>query len=434
HDALTDLPNRSRLIHQLLATLPEARRGGERMAVLSLDLDRFTVINDSLGHRAGDEVLCALADRLHRSLRPGDTVGRLGGDEFVLLLRGVGSEAELVRTAETLLAVVRVPFLIGGREVHVSASLGASRFPEDGADPEELLKRAEVAMYQAKEQGRGPYQIYAPTMDAHNLEQLSLENDLRKALVNREFVLFYQPVLNCHTRGVDSVEALLRWRHPRLGLLRPGQFLWLAEAAGLTDAVDLWVLRTACRQMVAWQADGVPRLRVAVNLSARPFQRRDLLERVKEVLAETTLQPSSLEIEITETLAMQNAEASLAVLRGLKELGVRISIDDFGTGYSSLSYLTNFPIDTLKVDASFVRSLGGDSGSEEVVAAVIALAHSLDIDVVAEGVEEELQWQVLRELGCDKVQGYLFSHPLPADECRQLALEGDAQRELLPAG
>jgi EAL domain-containing protein (putative c-di-GMP-specific phosphodiesterase class I) len=285
-------------------------------------------------------------------------------------------------------------------------------------------------MYRAKERGGDGFQLYAPSMDTHALERLSLENDLRKALANDEFVLHYQPILDARTGDISGVEALLRWNHPTRGLMAPGEFLWLAELTGLSDLVDLWVLRTACARMRSWQVDYSLPLRVAVNLSARPFQHPDLIGRVERVLAETGLAASALELEITETLAMHDAEASLAVLSGLKALGVRISIDDFGTGYSSLSYLTNFPINTLKVDGSFVRSLGGTRGSYEIASAVIALAHTLDIGVVAEGVELESQWLILREQGCDEVQGYLFSRPLAPGECLEFLLErsGRSQR------
>ncbi len=412
HDALTGLPNRNRFLAELSRRLPQARRAGEEIALLFLDLDRFKLINDSLGHGAGDEMLQTLAGRLTRSLAPGALVARLGGDEFTVLLPAA-DEATVASTAEALLAQVREPMPLEEREVVVTASLGISRFPADGVDAEELLKHADVAMYQAKEQGRDRFRLYAPGTDLQALDRLALETDLRKALEKSELVLHYQPVLDARTGVIAGVEALLRWEHPTRGLLGPAEFLWLAEATGLSDSVDHWVLATACRQTRAWQDSFAAPARVAVNLSARRFQRPGLVERVSDILAATGLPAGALELEITETLAMENAEASLTVLKGLKALGVRISIDDFGTGYSSLSYLTHFPIDTLKVDGSFVRSLGGTRGSYEIAAAVIALAHTLDIGVVAEGVELESQWLILREQGCDEVQGYLFSPPLP---------------------
>jgi diguanylate cyclase (GGDEF)-like protein len=423
YDSLTELANRN-LFHEHLR-LAMARTGGTGLgvAVFVLDLDRFKGINDSLGHRRGDEMLRLVGDRLRSSLRPGDTIARLGGDEFAVLLPAVTGERDMVRLGEKVLDSLRRPFNLDGHEIVSTASLGISRYPEDGGDPEELLKKADVAMYQAKSLGRDGLQLYAAAMDAHALERLSLENDLRRALTNDELLLHFQPVLDAHTGAIDGVEALLRWQHPVHGLLLPADFLWIAEMSGLSNPLDLWVLGTACRQVRSWHQEGVPDLRLAVNLSARPFQRPDLIERVKDVLWETGVSSSCLELEITETLAMQNAVESLGVLRGLKELGVRIAIDDFGTGYSSLSYLRNFPIDTLKIDASFIRSLTDDASSREIASAVIALAHSLDIRVVAEGVETEPQWRLLRGQGCDEVQGYFFSVPLPAAECRRFLFE-----------
>jgi diguanylate cyclase (GGDEF)-like protein len=423
YDTLTELANRNLFREHLQLAMARVGRTGLGVAVFVLDLDRFKSINDSLGHSRGDEMLRLVGDRLRGSLRPGDTVARLGGDEFAVLLPAVAGERDMVRLGEKVLDTLRRPFNLDGHEFVTTASLGISRFPEDGGDAEELLKKADVAMYQAKSLGRDGLQLYAAAMDEHALDRLSLENDLRKALSNDELTLFYQPLLDADTGRIEGVEALLRWQHPVRGLLLPGDFLWIAEMTGLSNPLDLWVLRTACRQVTSWHDEGVPVLRLAVNLSARPFQRPDLIERVKDVLWETGLSSSCLELEITETLAMQNAEESLGVLRGLKELGLRIAIDDFGTGYSSLSYLRNFPIDTLKIDASFIRSLSDDSGSLEIASAVIALAHSLGIRVVAEGVEQESQWRLLRDQGCDEVQGYFFSVPLPARECRQMLLD-----------
>jgi diguanylate cyclase (GGDEF)-like protein len=424
HDALTDLPNRNLLVQQLREAVARAETRRERVAVLFLDLDRFKKVNESLGNRPGDDLLKMLAERLRHNLRGTDLIARLAADEFVILLPGIDSEASILRVAEKLLAVIRTPFQLQGREIYLTGSLGISRCPEDGADPELLLKRAELAMYKAKETQRDSYQLYAPPMETRGLEHLSLEADLRKALTGEpgELALFFQPVLDTSRRGVAGVEALLRWFHPTRGLLPPSEFLWLAELSGLATALDLWVLRTACREIRGWREQGATDLYLAVNLSPRSFQQPDLLGHIEAVLAETGLPPSALELEITETLAMQNAEATLAVLRGLKDLGVRIAIDDFGTGYSSLSYLTNFPIDTLKVDRSFVHNLGRGKGGEEVAAAVIALALSLEIAVVAEGVESDEQWRWLLGLGCEKFQGYLFSPPLPGAECEDVLL------------
>ena len=425
HDPLTGLPNRNQFLETLRQAIARAGPGG-RLAVAFLDLDRFKVINDSLGHAAGDLLLQAVAERLRTNLRSAETLARLGGDEFVVLLADFGGPAELLRALDRLLVVLRQPFALQGKEVFSTGSLGVARYPEDGEVPEELVKRADIAMYKAKDQGRDRYLFYAPSMDSQAVTQLSLETDLRRAVAQGELELHFQPVVRMATGRAESVEALVRWRHPRRGLLVPAEFLWLAEAAGLSDAVDLWVLRAACGTLRSWRETGLD-VRGAVNLSARPFQEDGLVERVRAALADCGLPAAALEIEITETLAMQSAEASLGVLRGLKQLGVGITIDDFGTGYSSLAYLRDFPLDTVKVDASFVRGLPHDRGSASIAAAVIALAHQLGIEVVAEGVEEEAQWHLLAELGCDAVQGFLVTPPLPADECLAW-LRGRAQR------
>ncbi|MFL6235967.1 MAG: putative bifunctional diguanylate cyclase/phosphodiesterase [Thermoanaerobaculia bacterium] len=426
HDPLTDLPNRSLMVQHLRRALAQAEARRERLAVFFLDLDRFKLVNESLGNRQGDELLKAFSERLRHNLRSTDLIGRVAADEFAVLLPSVEAESTAVRVAEKLLAVTRLPFSLQEREVYLTASLGVSRYPEDGTDAETLLKRAEIAMVRVKETSRDGHQLYTSGMDSHSLEQLSLGADLRRELTQRGggLTLFYQPVLDTRRRRVEGAEALLRWHHPARGLMTPGEFLWLAEASGLSNMLDLWVLRRACREVEEWRREGAADLLLAVNLSARSFQQPDLLQRIQDVLTETGFPPSLLVLEITETLAMQNAEATLAILRGLKELGVRIAIDDFGTGYSSLSYLTTFPIDTLKLDRSFVHTIGKARGSEEVAAAVIALAMSLEIAVIAEGVEEERQMRWLQGLGCDQFQGYLFSPPLPAGECRDLVLQG----------
>ncbi len=432
HDPLTDLPNRNLLVQSLKGSVEGAEVRGERVAVLFLDLDRFKIVNESLGNRSGDELLRSVAERLRTSLGGTDLLARVAADEFAVLMPAVEGEAALCRMAEKLLAILRLPFALQGREIYLTASLGISRFPEDGGDAETLLKRAEIAMYRAKETRRDDYQIFTASMDSNTLEQLALEADLRKALAQEpgELVLFYQPVLDSERRVLEGVEALLRWRHPVRGLMTPGEFLWLADVSGLAVPLDLWVLRQACREVQEWRAAGASELRLAVNLSPRSFQQPDLLQRIQGALAETGLPPFSLELEITETLAMHNAGATLGMLRGLKDLGVRIAIDDFGTGYSSLSYLTTFPIDTLKVDRSFVHTLGRGHGGEEVAAAVIALAVSLGLGVIAEGVETREQWRWLEGLGCDRFQGYLFSPPLPAFECRELILHGSVEERI----
>jgi len=321
---------------------------------------------------------------------------------------------------------VSVPIQTDGRELFVSSSIGIAIYPDDGTDAETLLKRAESAMYHAKETSRDGYQLYTAGMGSSSLEQISLEADLRRALTREhgELELFYQPVMDSAEGRVQGVEALLRWRHPVRGLMTPGEFLWLAEVSGLASVLDLWVLRTACREVQAWRSEGGLDLQLAVNLSPRTFQQVDLLSSVQRVLAETGFPPCSLVLEITETLAIANSMRATEIISELKQFGARIAIDDFGTGYSSLSYLTTFPIDTLKVDRSFVHTLGRGHGGEEVAAAVIALAVSLGISVVAEGVEKEEQERWLEGLGCERFQGYLFSPPLPPRECRDHVIQG----------
>ncbi|HWM91752.1 MAG TPA: EAL domain-containing protein [Thermoanaerobaculia bacterium] len=437
HDTLTGLPNRSLFLDHVQVTLVRAERDGQSAALLFIDLDRFKSINDSLGHSSGDEVLKIVAERLRGALRQGDTVARLAGDEFTVLLPGASNEQDLVRVAGKLLEALRHPIPFQGRRIVITASLGISRFPDHGTDAEDLLRKADLAMYQAKRSGRDGFRIYAPALDAHARERASLESDLRRAVDRGEMVLFYQPIFQCGSQAgsetaglrIVGVETLLRWQHPGRGLLGASEFLSLADQSGMSQELDLWVLRTACEEVAGWNAEGA-RVRLAVNLSARPYRHAELAELVGRVLKESGLPPEGLELEITETLAMQNAEASLGVLRKLKELGVQVSIDDFGTGYSSLSYLHDFPIDTLKIDDSFVRLLGTGESGAGIPASMITLARGLNVRVVAEGVETNEQLAILRELGCDELQGYLLSPPLPAQECRRVVLE-TVQAELV---
>jgi diguanylate cyclase (GGDEF)-like protein len=418
HDALTGLPNRLLLQDRLGLAVAQAHRHQKLLAVLFLDLDRFKVINDTLGHSVGDRLIHEVAGRLRTCLREGDTVARLGGDEFTLLLPDLRQAVDAVKVAKKVLDLVRMPFDIDGRELFVTASIGISLYPDDGHDAETLLKNADTAMYRAKEQGRDAYQLYTPAMNATALERLALESSLRKALTQNELVLYYQPILD-QTGRVHGVEALLRWRHPELGLVPPAEFIPLAEITGLILPMGPWVLRNACAQAWLWQERHAG-LSVAVNLSARQFQEPGLVGHITDALADTGLPPRLLELEITESNAMQNAQAAIQTLRELKALGVRISIDDFGTGYSSLSYLKRFPIDTLKVDQSFIRDIGADADDAAIATAVIALAHTLKLDVVAEGVETAGQRDFLAASGCDLMQGYLFSPPVTAEACGEL--------------
>ncbi|HWM91892.1 MAG TPA: EAL domain-containing protein [Thermoanaerobaculia bacterium] len=422
HDTLTGLPNRSLFLDHVRIALVRAERESQSAALLFLDLDRFKSVNDSLGHSSGDEVLKVVAERLRGVLRQGDVVARLSGDEFTVLLPAAGSEHDLGRVAGKLLDALRQPISFQGRRIVITASLGISCFPDHGVEAEDLLRKADLAMYQAKRSGRDGFRIYAPALDAYARERASLENDLRRAVERGEMVLFYQPIFDTKSLRIVGVETLLRWQHPERGLLGASEFLFVAEQSGISQELDLWALRAACAEVAAWRSEGA-QVRLSVNLSSRPYRYAELGDLVGQVLAESGLAPEGLELEIAETLAMQNAEASLGVLRRLKELGVQVSIDDFGTGYSSLAYLHDFPIDSLKIDESFVRLLGTKQSGAGIPASMIALARGLNVRVVAEGVETEEQLELLRELGCDEAQGYLLSPPLPAAECRRMVLE-----------
>ena len=426
HDALTGLPNRPLFMDRLILALAQSSRTNQKLAVFFLDLDRFKDINDSLGHSTGDGLLKAVAERIRRCIREGDTVARFGGDEFTLLIPRIDHVEDAAKIAQKILETLKIPFSILDHELFVTTSIGISVYPGDGSDPETLVRNADTAMYRAKDQGRDNYQLYAPAMNARALERLALENMLRKALSHRELVLHYQPVADMKTKGVVGVEALIRWRHPEMGLVSPAHFIPVAETSGLIIPIGDWVLRTACRQTKLWQKRIDPDLTVAVNLSARQFQQPNLTEEIAEVLEETGLEAKHLELEITESNAMQNAENTIYTLRELKALGVRIAMDDFGTGYSSLSYLKRFPIDTLKLDQSFVREITTDASDAAIATAVIAMAHSLDLRVIGEGVETEEQFAFLKKQKCDYIQGYLFSPPQPAEALEAYLLERKA--------
>ncbi len=420
HDSLTGLPNRRLFQDRLSMAVAQAHRNSQRLAVLFLDLDRFKPVNDALGHAAGDRLIQDVAERLRTCLREGDTVARLGGDEFTLLLPGVAQVVDAARVAEKVLDTLRVPFLIEYRELLATASIGISLYPEDGRDADRLVKSADAAMYRAKQQGRDNYQLCAPALNATALERLALESSLRHAVGQDELVLHYQPVLDLASGRVRAMEALLRWRHPELGLVPPADFIPLAEMTGLVIAFSPWVLRTACAQAREWQDAGHPGLGVAVNLSARQLQHPDLVGEVKRALEETKLEAGFLELEISETSAMQGPEANVPTLQALKALGVRIAIDDFGTGCSSLRYLKRFPIDALKIDRSLTAEITRDPDDAAIANVVIALAHTLKLRVVAEGVETDDQLAFLTARRCDQAQGFLFGSPRPAPECAAL--------------
>ncbi|HWP46038.1 MAG TPA: EAL domain-containing protein [Candidatus Limnocylindrales bacterium] len=429
HDPLTGLPNRMLFEDRLTLELAHARRDKQGLAVMFLDLDHFKLINDTLGHSVGDQLLQNVAHRLRDALRGTDTVARMGGDEFALLLTRVTHAENVARVTQKILHALKPPFNFGGYDFHITASIGITLYPSDGEDTQTLLKNADTALYRAKEQGRNVYQFYTPAMNAKTLERLTLETNLRRALERKEFVIYYQPRVKINTKRIIGMEALVRWQHPELGLISPVKFIPLAEETGLIIPLGEWVLRTACEQTKAWQEAGFPPLRVGVNLSARQFQQPNLVERVAQVLKETGLHPHYLELEITESAAMQNAEYTLPVLYHLKEMGIHISIDDFGTGYSSLSYLKKFPFHTLKLDQSFIRDLTTDPNDAMIAKVVITLAHGLKLEVVAEGVETQEQLNFLKQLQGDEVQGYLFSKPLPAEEFEELLRQEMERKE-----
>ena len=416
HDALTGLPNRPLFFDRLIVALAQATRGQHKVAVFFLDLDRFKDINDSLGHSLGDALLKAVSDRIRHCVREGDTLARFGGDEFTLLIPRIDQIEDVAKIAQKIIDTLKIPFVIHDRELFVTTSIGVSLFPADGADPETLVRNADTAMYRAKDSGRDNYQLYAPAMNARALERLALENMLRKALQSKELTIYYQPVLAAESQAVIGFEALLRWNHPELGLLAPGHFMSIAEHSGLIVPIGEWVLRTACKQVHLWQKRFDRALKVSVNLSARQFQQPNLVAQVRSAVEDAGIDPRTLELEITESNAMQNADNTIYTLRDLKALGVRIAMDDFGTGYSSLNYLKRFPIDTLKLDQSFVADVGGETSDAAIITAIISMAHSLRLKVVAEGVESEEQLAFLKEKRCDYVQGYLIGYPYTVEE------------------
>jgi diguanylate cyclase (GGDEF)-like protein len=415
HDRLTKLPNRLLFDEQLSLALVTAQQRGETLAVAFLDLDRFKTVNDTLGHAAGDQLLQQVTERLQGCLRQCDTISRWGGDEFTLLFPHTNGVEDVRKLAQRILDVLSAPFHLESQELYVSASLGVALFPYDGEDVETLLKNADTAMYRAKQQGRNNFQLYSPEMNTQARKRLELETDLRKAITKNEFLLHYQPQIDIHTGEISSVEALIRWRHPQLGLVPPNQFIPLAEETGMIGAIGRWVLETACRQHQAWHTAGLPPIRIAVNLSADQFQQPNLVKTIVQILQKTNIEPQYLELEITESMAMQDVDFTISVLRELQQMGIQIAMDDFGTGYSSLNSIKHLPLNTLKIDKSFVRDLMTDPSDTAIAQAVVALGHGLNLKTLAEGVETMEQLEFLRSLGCDGAQGYLFSKPLPAE-------------------
>jgi len=421
-DALTGLPNRALFMDRLTHGLTRARRRHEHVAVLFLDLDRFKVINDTLGHTVGDQLLVEVSNRLGSSLRPGDTVARLGGDEFGLLLEDVADAETAEAVALRIEAELAKPLHFEGREVFVTASIGIALSSERLGTPEEVLRDADLAMYHAKAKGKARHELFDGNMSAPALDRMDLEMDLRAAIARQEFRLHYQPIFRLDTGRVSEVEALIRWQHEKRGLLQPDAFIGLTEETGLIVPIGQWVLSEACRQARAWQIEFPrnPPLVMSVNLSAKQFQNPKLVEEITDALNLSGLEPACLKLEITESVVMQDAPATLAKLRELKELGVRLAIDDFGTGYSSLGYLKRFPVDTLKIDRSFVKGLSHEGGDSAIVRAVVTVAKSLNMDVTAEGIETDQQRIELKTLGCDQGQGFLFARPSAPEHLRPL--------------
>jgi len=414
HDALTGLPNRALLMDRLAQALAHGQRQQQQVAVVFIDLDRFKLVNDSLGHLAGDELLKEVARRLRGVLREDDTVARVGGDEFQVVLNDVTDSRDAALVAEKLMHVLGRPMLVDGQELHVTASLGLALYPRDGATADLLLKYADTALYEAKGEGRNAYRFFSPEMNAQAHGRLRMENDLRRAIERGELELHYQPQLDLATGEVPAVEALLRWRHPEKGLVPPNAFIPLAEETGLVLGLGEWVLGEACRQLARWRAQGLGSLRVAVNISARQLQRPGLDAVVRHALAESGLAPCSLELEITESSVMLDPQHARSVLQSLRDLGVLLSIDDFGTGYSSLAYLKRLPLDRLKIDRSFIHGIPADGDDAAIVETIIVMTHKLGLRVIAEGVETlEQRLQLLRQ-GCDEVQGFLLAAPVPA--------------------
>lgn len=412
HDFLTGLPNRVLLNDRIAQAIELAKRRGTHLAVLFLDLDHFKHINDSLGHEIGDRLLQSVTHVLTACVRGSDTVSRLGGDEFVVLVTEDKFAENATLTADKILAALDAPHSIAGNELHVTTSIGISVYPEDGADAETLIKKADTAMYQAKKVGRNNYQFFKSDMNVRAVERQVVESHLRHALKRQEFVLHYQPKVNLATGKITGAEALLRWMHPEWGMVLPERFVSIAEDSGLIVPIGRWVLREACAQTKRWEDAGLAPASIAVNISALEFRREDFVEDVRAILNETGLAPCCLQLEITESVLMYDAESSTTILHQLKAMGVQLAVDDFGTGYSSLSYLNQFPIDVLKIDGSFVRNIGPINGDGIIVSAVIGMGTSLKLRVIAEGVETPAQLAFLQARQCEEGQGYFFSQPL----------------------
>jgi diguanylate cyclase (GGDEF)-like protein/PAS domain S-box-containing protein len=416
HDHLTGLPNRLLLNDRLGQAIAMAQRNQAKVAVIFMDIDGFKHINDSLGHPIGDMLLQCVANRLRDCVRAPDTVSRQGGDEFIVLLQGVQQPEDAATAAKRLLRSLAETFFMGQQNLHITTSIGVSLYPDDGPDAETLIKNADTAMYQAKENGRQGFKFFKPEMNVRAVDRQSLEEDLRRALERKEFTLHYQPKINLTTRAITGAEALLRWTHPTRGSISPAQFIPIAEDSGLILPIGAWVLREACTQAHAWVEAGLSMTSIAVNVSAIEFRNEDFLESLLATLNESGLDPRCLELEVTESVLMKNAGLAATILQSLREKGVRVAIDDFGTGYSSLSYLSKFPLDALKIDQSFVRQISASPDDTAIVSAIISMGQSLKLRVIAEGVEGPEEMAFLQARQCDEAQGYYFRRPVPAEE------------------
>lgn len=435
YDKLTSLPNRALFNDRLRQALAHAKRYKRLAALLFLDLDNFKQVNDTLGHHIGDLLLKSVAELLMNRVRKSDTVARhftnetnttvarLGGDEFIILLTEVNSDIDVAKIARRILDKLSKPSELEGHEVFITTSIGIALYPADGEDIDSLVKNADTAMYQAKYRGKNNYQYYSPSMSANALERLSLENDLRRALKHKEFQLYYQPQVNIRTGKINGMEALIRWNHPDKGIVPPSEFIPLAEETGLIIPMGEWVLHTACMQNKAWQKAGFAPIRMSVNISGHQFDRQKIIGTIEQVLDDAELEPRYLELEITESVFVQKAETTTTMLKTLRTMGLRFAMDDFGTGYSSLCYLKHFPLDVIKIDQSFVEHINVNRYDAAIVIAIIAMARSLGLEVIAEGVETEGQLAFLHKLGCYAMQGYLLSRPLSAEDATKLLIE-----------
>jgi diguanylate cyclase (GGDEF)-like protein len=419
-DTLTGLPNRKYLHEHLVEVIENLEDKEQKFAVLFLDIDRFKLINDSLGHSIGDLLLKAVRDRLKSSLKQGDLLVRWGADEFAIVAKAISSTEEVVQIAEAMIQALTLPFNCGGHELHITTCIGASIYPDQNTDVEGLIRNADMAMYRAKAEGQNSFQFYVPNMQEQSFQRLSMENNLRRALENNELIPYYQPQIDLITGKIVGLEVLLRWKHVSLGAISPSQFIPLAEETGLIIAIGTWVLRQTCLQAVAWQNMGLPPIQIGVNLSIKQLQQKDFLYCLRQILEETNLDPHFLELEITEGIMMDNVEEKIALLNEFRQMGIQLSIDDFGTGYSSLSYLKKLPIDTLKIDRIFIEYITHNEHDRTIVASIINLSHSLNLNVIAEGVETQEQVDLLRSLDCDQIQGYFFHKALPVDEIEAL--------------